>query len=217
MKSPAFMSARLGLAALAAVAGLVACGGDSSVSVTAPNSVIPATAPGAALAMVSGDTAGSGTTFFNATGQGIVLLSPDGDAPTTVVHVADNTRGRRAPAVNEFVTLRYERTTAQTVVPLTSAVAGSYQTLVGGRPARFVVAADGAITAGSTDCKLSGKIELATLYGGAQAVSLQSANCGTVANGTFSGVVFTGADTAPAAWQLVAENGASVLDVLVYR
>lgn len=201
---------------LAGVIALTGCGGGSSSP--APSSFVPATPPGAALATVKGDTASVGTTFFNVAGQGFVLLSADGEAPVTVMHLASSASGRRVPGSAGFVTLSYDRITAQTLLPVTaSTVAGTFQAMAGGQPARIAVAADGTITPGTTDCKLSGKIDLAASFGGAQAVTLLASGCGAAASGTFNGVVFASADTAPAAWQLVAENGISVLDFLAYR
>jgi len=46
---------------------------------------------------------------------------------------------------------------------------------------------------------------------------VSSAQCGGVANVIVNSVVFAMPDKAPAAWQLVAENTSSVLDVLAFR
>ena len=102
-------------------------------------------------------------------------------------------------------------------MPVTSASAGGYQALVGGKPTTFTVAADGSITAGTGECKLSGKIDFATSLGGAQTVMLNVSSCGSIGNSAYTGVVFASDSTAPAAWQLIAENGTNVIDLLAYR
>ena len=68
-----------------------------------------------------------------------------------------------------------------------------------------------------TDCKVGGKVDLSSVYGGAQSVSLTLSNCGCVAAGTYAGIVFANAESNPAAWQLVAENGTAAIDLLAYR
>jgi hypothetical protein len=98
-----------------------------------------------------------------------------------------------------------------------AALAGDYQLLLDGQPAALSVAADGRITASAAStCKLSGQVDLASSYGGAKAVTLSLQNCGTLAAGSYAGVLYASTSTAPARWQAVVENGKSVFDLLAY-
>ncbi|MEK8046259.1 hypothetical protein [Ideonella margarita] len=196
---------------------LAACGGSGD-DTSAPTSAVPTRAEGAYLTAAQGDSAAVGLTLVNAAGQGFVLLSDDGDAAATVMHISNKTEARRAPAGAAFVTPSYSRSEPLTLTPLSGpALAGDYQLLLDGKPAALSVAADGRITAAAAStCKLSGQVDLASSYGGAKAVTLNLQNCGTLAAGSYAGVLYAAASTAPARWQAVVENGKSVIDLLAY-
>ncbi|OEZ62800.1 hypothetical protein [Duganella sp. HH105] len=205
-------------ALLAVVAGLAGCNGSSS-NEPAPTSSVPVLGEGALQGYANGDTVSGASIYTNKDGKGYVLLSADGDGAATVMHVVDGSKGRRVPvSVGGMVTLAYDRTQALVLNALSPAnAAGNYQALIGGKPALFTVAADGAISAGGSDCKLSGKVDFAATYGGAAALTLTASGCGSAAEGSYRGLALASADTAPAALQLVGENGNAVLDVLAYR
>jgi|GEM_PF-3670026 len=205
-------------AMLAVAAGLAGCNGSTNTD-PAPTSSVPALGEGALQGYANGDTVSGASIYTNKDGKGFVLLSADGDGAATVMHVVDGSKGRRVPvSANGMVTLTYDRTQAMALNALTSAnAAGSYQALVGGKPALFTVAADGAISAGGSDCKLSGKVDFSATYGGAVALTLTASGCGGSVEGSYKGLVLASADTAPATLQLVGENGTAVLDVLAYR
>lgn len=212
--TPSWLSA----AALAAMtAWLAACGGSDD-DTPMPTSAVPTRAEGAYLTSVQGDSATVGLTLVNAAGRGFVLLSDDGDAPATVMHISNRTEARRAPVGPAFVTLSDTLSEPLSLSALSGgALAGDYQLLLGGRPAAVSVAADGRITAAAdSSCKLNGQIDLASSYGGAKGVSLSLANCGTLAAGSYAGVLYAAPSTAPARWQAVVENGAGVIDLLAY-
>lgn len=205
--------AALALGALLALAG---CGNGADEP--APTSSVPALGEGARQGYGSGDTASAASIYINKDGKGFVLLSADGDSAAMVMHVVDNTRGRRVPAApGGLVALAYERVQSVTLAALGGATAGGYTAMVGGKPALFAIAADGAITAGGSECKLSGKLDFNASYGGAVGMSLNASGCGAAAEGSYKGIALASADTAPAALQLVAENGNAVLDLLAYR
>jgi hypothetical protein len=214
-------SRRLTAATLATLAAmtlsLAACGGNGD-DAPPPTSAVPTLATGAYLTSVQGDSATVGLTLINAAGQGFVLLSDDGDAAATVMHISNGTEARRAPAGPGFVTLSYARSESLSLMTLSgAALAGDYQLLLDGKPAAVTVAADGHITAlTSSSCKLSGQIDLASSYGGGKGVSLNLESCGAQAAGTYSGVLYLAASTAPARWQAVVENGKNVIDLLAY-
>lgn len=196
---------------------LVGCGDGSDDP--PPTSAVPAVAEGAFAASVQGDTAGVGLALFDAAGQGFVLLSDDGDSGHTVMHVADRTQARRAPVGPGFVTLAFARSEPVTLsIPGGAELAGEYQVLLDGKPVSLSITADGRIgPAGTGACKLGGQVDLARSIGGARALSLTLENCGSLAAGSYQGVLFASADTAPARWQAVVENGRSVIDLLAYR
>ncbi len=205
-------------ALLAVVAGLAGCNGSTS-NVPPPTSSVPVLGEGALQGYANGDTVSGASIYTNKDGKGYVLLSADGDGAATVIHVVDGSKGRRVPVASSgMVTLAYDRTQAVALTALSGAnAAGSYQVLIGGKPALFTVAADGAISAGSSDCKLSGKVDFSVTYGGAAALTLTASGCGSAAEGSYKGLALASADTAPAALQLVGENGSAVLDLLAYR
>lgn len=206
---------------LAMVLSLAACGSSSEpepAPVQVPTSTVPALAEGAYQAYASGDTLPGASIYLNKDGKGFVLLSADGDGAASVLHVVDKTRGRRVPAIAGNVTLGYERSQPLTLSALSGATAaGSYQAMVGGKPASFTVAADGSISAGASDCKLSGKLDFSAGYGGAVGLSLTASGCGDAATGSYQGIALASSQNAPAALQLVGENGSKVLDLLAYR
>ncbi|MBV6324210.1 hypothetical protein [Duganella violaceipulchra] len=205
-------------ALLAVVAGLAGCNGSTSNEPPPPSSV-PVLGEGALQGYANGDTVSGASIYTNKDGKGYVLLSADGDGAATVIHVVDGSKGRRVPVASSgMVTLAYDRTQAVVLNALSGAnAAGSYQVLIGGKPVLFTVAADGAISAGASDCKLTGKVDFTATYGGAAALTLTASGCGSAVEGSYKGLALASADTAPAALQLVGENGSAVLDLLAYR
>lgn len=205
------------LTALVAMAALAGCSGSTEQPPVPPTSTVPASAEGARMAYVSGDSAAGASIYTNKEGKGYVALSADGDSATTVLHVVNKTQGRRVPA-GAFVSLAYERTADLPLRALTPAsAAGNYQAVVGGKPALFTIAADGKITAGASDCKLEGKVDFNATYGGAVGLNLTVTACGMAAPGSYSGIAAAPEVKAPAALQLIGENGRTVLDVLAYQ
>lgn len=119
-----------------------------------------------------------------------------------------------APTADVSVTLLHSSATAASTRAVASA-AGSYVAQVGtGVVASFTVNASGDITAGATACKLSGKLSAGTLPNTLQ-LSLSTAGCGTLP-ASATGVLAVDADYAPAAFRLVADNGAQVIDLWAY-
>ncbi|MBY0240583.1 MAG: hypothetical protein K2X55_14830 [Burkholderiaceae bacterium] len=203
---------------LPAAALLVLAGcGNSPDPAPPPTSAVPAAPEGARQGYVSGDMVSAGNVFMNKEGKGYVVLSADGDAAASVLHVVDKSGGRRVPG-GPFVSLTYERMQELPLRALSATTAaGSYSAMVGGKAAQFTVAADGVITAGASDCKVSGKIDYAAGYGGAVGLSLTVAACGTVANGGYAGIAAAPVERAPASLQLIGENGSVVVDVLAFK
>ncbi|MES2261401.1 MAG: hypothetical protein V4724_23030 [Pseudomonadota bacterium] len=205
-------------AAALAVFALAGCGNNASEApAPAPTSAVPVLAEGALLGYAGGDTAPAASAFINKEGKGYIALSADGDGGASVLHVTDNGKARRVPGGAAFVTLAMERSQPVTLLALDAKAAGSYTAMVGGKPASFTLAADGTLSAGASDCKLSGKVDFNSSYGGARGVTLNVSACGSVAAGSYSGVALASNEIAPAALQLIAENGSSVIDLLAYR
>lgn len=204
------------VASLPVVLALAGCG-NSRDPAPPPTSSVPASPEGARQGYVSGDTATSASVYTNKEGKGYVVLSADGDAAASVLHVFDKSGGRRVPG-GAFATLAYERMQELPLRALNAAsAAGAYTAMIGGKAAQFTVAADGAVAAGGSECKLSGKIDFAAGYGGAVGLSLAVSACGTVANGNYTGIAAAPVEQAPASLQLIVENGSAVVDVLAFK
>lgn len=212
-------SRRRAAAAAAVLATLLGGCGGSSDDTPAPTSAVPALAAGAVTAYATGDTARGATAFVDAAGDGYVLLSDDGDAPAAVLHVLQAGQGRRVPATDRFVTLAFERSQPLAVRPLgADELRGSYRARVGDQVAAFTVGADGTVApAAGGGCAVTGRLDTSRSLGGARPLTLAVSGCGGTVSGEFRGIAWSSADTAPAAWQAVLENGRGALDLLAFR
>lgn len=120
------------------------------------------------------------------------------------------------PAATQNVTVKLLRSDTVPVVALTaSALAGSYVTQIApGNAAQFTVNADGAIVAGATTCKLSGRMATGTLPNTLK-LNLTATGCGSLP-ATSTGAVVVSSDEVPARFKLIADNGAHLLDLWAF-
>lgn len=211
------MSRRLAWGLLAGALALAGCDNDDKdPDANLPKLELPALAPGAHALRLGGDAAGaSGWAFVADDGRALVQLAPDSDTPTTVVFYRDGARRawRRVPAAGGPMTLSAELAEAQTLAA--PALAGTHEALLGGSPTRFTVAADGTITAGAGDCKLSGRFDASKAYGGALPVQAEVAGCAALA-GSYRGLAFSDPDAKNARFRVVLHGVGKTTDFYVF-
>jgi hypothetical protein len=217
------------VAALAAVLALAACGGGSSnggggggsgaPAPSSPKVTVQDLAPGSYIVSV-GDA--------NAPTVGKYYAGPDGSRLLALANKDDRldklfkrdpgaSSWSVVPAVEQDLQLsllRSDPLVAQGADPAT--LAGSYATaLSDGAPARFAIAAGGAITALDTACKLSGQLSAGMLPSTLK-LSLGASGCAGLP-ATSSGVLVIDSDYAPARFRLIADDGAKALDLWAYK
>lgn len=211
------MSRRLALGLLVGALALAGCDNDDKdPDARLPKLELPALAPGAHALRLGGDTAGiSGWAFVADDGRALVQLAPDSDTSTSVVFYRDGSRRawRRVPAASGPMTLSAELAEPQTLAA--PAVAGTYDALLGGSPARFTVAADGKVTAVAGDCRLSGRIDAGKAYGGALPVQAEIAGCAALA-GTYRGLAFADPDAKNARFRAVLHDVGKITDFYAF-
>ncbi|AXQ27177.1 hypothetical protein D0B54_00050 [Solimonas sp. K1W22B-7] len=210
------MRRRLALGLLAALA-LAGCDDDKGPADNGPKVELPAMSPGAHALRLTGDAAGvSGWGFMADDGRGFVQLAPQSDAPSTVVFTRAG-RGkawRRVPAATAPQTLAaaLDEPQAAAAAPV---LAGSYDALLGGAPARFTVAADGALSAASGECTLSGRLDPGKAYAGAFPVQASVAGCAALA-GSYRGLAFADPDAKNARFRVVLHDAGKIIDFYAF-
>ncbi len=211
------MSARFALTLLAASLALAGCRDKDDQPDPGPKLELPALATGAHALRLDGDAAGiSGWGFVAADGRGFVLLAPESNSPATAVYTraGSGQAWRRVPAATAPATLTAALDEPQPAAAAPE-LAGSYQALVGGAPARFTVTADGAITAGAGDCALSGRIDAGKGYGGALPVQASVAGCAALA-GNYQGLAFADPDADNARFRVVLHDSTKIVDFYAF-
>jgi hypothetical protein len=204
-----------------ALIGLVAaitagCGGSDSTDPTL-TSRLPTLAEGAYEVSVSGDSLATGLAFQAADGRHWLLLSTDGEAAATVAYIGTSAGARRVP-LGDGRTISFDLQAAASLAPLTPATwAGRYDAWIAGQPASFTVGADGSITAGTTPCRLSGRLGVGGPVGGAPSATLDVTGCIGIASGSYNALAWAADSIRPAAIRMVGENGQTVIDLLAYR
>ena len=211
------MSRRLAWGLLVGALALAGCDNDDKdPDANPPKLELPALAPGAHALRLAGDTAGaSGWAFVGDDGRAFVQLAPDSDSPSTVLFHRDSSgrAWRRVPAASGPMTLSAELAEPQALAA--PALAGSYEALLGGKPARFTVAADGKLTATSGDCRLSGRIDAGKAYGGGLPVQAEIAGCAALA-GSYRGLAFRDPDAKNARFRVVLHDVSKITDFYAF-
>jgi len=207
---------RAGAAAVVLV--LAACGSDDdSPAATAPTLKVDDATTGAYT--VSVDTANGlvvGKYLAGDDGSRLLALQGDDDRVTRLYRRASaNAAWTAVPAADAPTTVTLAtRAAVALAAPTAAALAGKYRVAIDGGTADFTLGADGTLTAGTSTCKLSGTTSAGTLPGSLK-VTLATSGCGALP-ASATGVLMPDADFAPAAFRLVADNGAVALDLWAY-
>ncbi|MEJ8849836.1 hypothetical protein [Variovorax rhizosphaerae] len=220
----------LGFAALAAVAALTACGGDSRswyfpAVGTPPEATQPKVTvddPGSGAWTVSSGDANQptmGRYYAAANGKRLLALEDDPvERVNLLLRRADATQKWAAiPAPTSDLTVSFLRTEARMLAtPDATALAGRYVVrLSDGSAADFLIGSDGRITAGSLSaCRLSGSLVASSLPG-TLSLNLDSSGCAGLP-GHATGVLITDAQDAPARLRLLADDGTRTVDLRGY-
>jgi len=216
--------------ALAAVAGLTACGGDSHSNYypgvgTPPEAAQPKVTvedPGSGAWTVStGDASQPAMGRYYAASDGKRLLALEDDPAESVNRLlrrADaSSKWAAIPVPTSDLAVSFLRTEARTPsTPDATALAGRYVVrLSDGSAADFLIGGDGRITAGSLPgCRLTGSLVAGSLPG-TLGLNLNSSGCAGLP-GTASGVLITDAQDAPASLRLLADDGSRTVDLRGY-
>lgn len=208
------MSRCLGWTLLAATLALAACDDDKKAD-PGPPVALPALAPGAHALRLDGDPdAASGWAFVADDGRAFVQLAPESNAPTAVVYHREGSRWRRVPAATASVDLDAALDEPQ-AAPALPVLAGTYEALLGGAPAGFTVGADGAISAGTGSCVLSGRLDPAKAYGGGIPVAASVAGCAAL-QGSYRGLAFADPDGKNARFRVVLHDTTKIIDFYAF-
>lgn len=209
----------LRMAALAGLTALSGCGSNGSQTNNATVSGITVAAASAML--LSGDPDGSfGEAFIGSDGNGVMLVENDDQSPAAAYYAISGNVARRVPAPDSGlqVSAVAGSSTPVKVQPVNlSTLAGSYSALNRDNTvSKFVVDANGAITAGASACAVSGNIQGSSTIVGALPLAVTLTGCGK-ADGSYQGYVLKAAEYAPAAFRLVGDNGVSFIDMLAFQ
>lgn len=209
--------------AAALLLALNGCGGGSSshsstVEPPAPVVSVPDLSAGAyIISMGSVDNLTIGKYYADASGGRLLVLA-NADDRANALYRRQNSSAKwiAVPSLSADVTISFLQSNPIVVDAVAVAnVTGNYQTrLSGGDAAAFTIAANGDISAGSSNCKLSGKVEAGTLPATLK-LTLNAASCGSLPAKT-SGVLIVDRDYAPAAFRLVGDDGSTIVDLWAY-
>ncbi|RJF92559.1 hypothetical protein [Noviherbaspirillum saxi] len=202
-----------------ALLALAACGGGNDN----PNSVALSgtTTAGSSAMLIEGDPAGTfGESFIGSDGNGVMLIENDDLRPAAAYYEVKGNAVRRVPAAGSALEVRAVPGSAVPVKvkAITLAdLAGSHMAINRDNTvAGFTVSADGAVSAGSAKCGLTGSIQRTSSIVGALPLTVTLNGCGT-ADGTYQGYAIKAGEYAPAAFRIVGENGVSFIDMLAFR
>jgi hypothetical protein len=207
--------------ALLSVALLSACGGSDEEVEPSRGGSLATLGAGAYQVRSSDGSNNAGLAFYSADGRALVALSSDGDgaAQRVLTRTAKGAIGGVDSTVGEL-RLSYEYSAVlPATAPTAVSAAGEYDSLIGNSAVRLLVGSDGALRSqGAVVCQIEGKLDFAQRYGDAAvAVNMTLRGCAGQADGSYRGLAYALADEAPARWHVLAENGAAVLDFVVYR
>lgn len=207
------------LALAATLLTLTACGGGSSSHKNSgpPVSVTDLAAGAHVVSMGSVDDLSIGKYYANGTGGRFLVIADDEDRAKALYRREDShSKWIAVPKPTAAVTVNFLRSTPLVVDQLDVAyVVGNYQTrLKDGTSATFAITANGDISAGSSGCKLSGRVESGTLPATLK-LTLNAAGCGLLPVKT-SGVLIVDRDYAPAVFRLVGDDGNAIVDLWAY-
>ncbi|MYM67894.1 hypothetical protein GTP45_13760 [Pseudoduganella sp. FT55W] len=209
------MNRHLTLAACAAALLLSACGSDNQ----AAKPVVKVTDLAAGMyAVSSGDAANptAGRYYSAADGSRLLVLNNSAQQATALYRRDAGGSWQMTPAPTQDISLELLNSTALTSSVLNfAAITRSYTVrLSSGAAAAFSVNASGEIVAGSTSCKLSGKLATSPLPNTLK-LSLVASACGDLPSQS-DGYLVVDSDYAPAAFRLLAYSGSTPLELWAY-
>lgn len=197
---------------------LSACGSSHDAATdTSPTIRVTDLATGV-YAVASGDAASptAGKYYVAADGSALLVLNNSSQQAQTVYRREGSGTWQVTPAVTADTTLTLLSSSAITGSTLNpTSVARSYSVrLASGAAATFTVGSGGDITAGSSSCKLSGKLSAGTLSNTLK-LSLTTAGCGDLPAQS-DGVLIVDSDYSPAVFRLVTYSGSAPVDLWAY-
>lgn len=201
-----------GFSLLALAGALAACGGDDGPKVAVTD--LPAGHYTVSVGDANAPTVGK---YYAASdGSRLLVLANSNDQATQLYRRAVGANWVAVPTAGQDTSVSLLRSDALPVAAVNlAAMAGNYTTaLAAGGVASFAVNASGDITAGTSACKLSGKLSAGVLPN-TLALSLSAQACGSLPASS-TGVLAVDVDYAPAL-RLVADNGVQLLDLWAYR
>jgi hypothetical protein len=194
---------------------LAACGSNHE---DAPITVSVTELAAGSYAVSAGDSNSptAGKYYAAADGSRLLVLNNSAQQAANVYRRDAKSTWTATPAVSTGTTLELLNSSSISSTTMTlAAVAGSYTVrLASGSAAAFTVSASGDIVAGSTTCKLSGKLALTTLPN-ALKLTLATSGCGDLAAQS-DGYLVVDSDYSPAAFRLLTTGGAAPLDLWAY-
>lgn len=210
------LNLKLNLITAAASALLLsACGSNNEAA--APQIKVTDLAAGV-YAVSSGDAASlsEGKYYAAADGSRLLVLNDASQKASALYRRTGNGQWSMTPPPSADTTLELANSNAVTAAQASlSTLARSYTLrLSSGEMASFSIASSGDIVAGSSTCKLSGKLSTSPLPGTLKA-SLASAACGDLPAQS-DGYLVVDSDYAPASFRLLATSGTTLVDLWAY-
>lgn len=201
---------------LAAVAVLLAACGSSNEPAKPAVKVTDLAA--GMYAVSSGDSANptAGRYYSAADGSRLLVLNNSSQQATALYRRDAGGSWQMTPAATQDTSLELLNSSSLPSAVLNfAAITRSYTVrLANGAAAAFSVNANGEIVAGSTSCKLSGKLATSSLPNTLKA-SLTASSCGDLPAQS-DGYLVVDSDYAPAAFRLLTYSGSTPLDLWAY-
>ncbi|MRW91483.1 hypothetical protein GJ699_15935 [Duganella sp. FT80W] len=205
------------LAAAAALAALAACGSSSDSTDSTPKTSVTDLAAGV-YAVSIGDTASpvEGKYYAAADGSRLVVFNNSSQQASQVFSRAAGASWLAIPATggDSAVTLNNNVSLTSKTLAVADYARSYTLRLSGGTAAAFTIGSGGDITAGSTACKVSGKVTAGTLPN-TLALALTTSGCGDLPAQS-SGVLLVDSDYAPATFRLLTYSGSALVDLWAY-
>lgn len=190
---------------------------NDSSSASKPAVSVDDLSPGSYAVSVGDSNNPSAGKYYAGTDGSRLLVVDNSDAQASVLY-------RRAaggdwvavptPGTNVSVSLLHRNMLPAVNIDIAS-LAGSYATrLASGTIASFSVSSTGSIIAGSSTCKLSGKLSAGGLPS-TLSLSLTTSACDSLPSSS-TGILTIDADDQPAVFRLISDDGKQLVDILAY-
>lgn len=193
---------------------LAACGGKADDAPTVKVSELSA----GTYAVAAGDAANptAGKYYAGADGSRLLVLNNSAQQAKALYRRDGNGSWQATPAVaeNTSVELLNSNAIVSTVISFADLARSYTVRLASGNVAGFSVSANGDIAAGSSSCKLSGKLTASALPNTLK-LTLAAAGCGDLPAQS-DGVLIVDSDYSPAAFRLLTSGGNAPLDLWAY-